>query len=327
VLEISKLRKGGFTILFKEKEIVDWLNNAGVESNFTSALAEDATITKCNFPILIPCIPLTFDPTEDSHLREVEECNELPTGTIVKARWIKLVYRRAPEQRSAHAIFALKDVATANICIRDGLYVCSLHIRPSQLKHKPMQCMKCRKWGHFANACMATDDTCGTCGGKHRTNKCTVKDKTYCISCKSVNHASWDREFQCRCMQFDENYPENNLPYFPTEGEWTLIPCPNRLQLAEKFPARYAVSAFPQSCQNERLPDPRTAQKQRKHKLAKLPANQYTMDRYLGPDNAHRSENTNDSNTDYYAAPGRLDTTAPFYDCKNSRDRNPRHWN
>jgi hypothetical protein len=120
----------------------------------------------------VPHIPLTFDPTEAGHLQEVEECNELPTGSIIKARWIKPAYRRAPEQRATHTIFALKDVMTANICIRDGLYICGLRICPSRLKHEPMQCMKCRKWGHFTNACTAMEDTCGTCRGKHRTNEC-----------------------------------------------------------------------------------------------------------------------------------------------------------
>ena len=127
--------------------------------------------------MLVPRIPLTFDPTEDSHLREIEECNELPKGTIFKARWIKPINRRTPEQRAAHAIFALKDPKLANICIRDGLRVCGLRIFPSRLKHEPMQCMKCRKWGHFASACTASVNTCGTCGGNHRTNECTVKDK------------------------------------------------------------------------------------------------------------------------------------------------------
>jgi hypothetical protein len=127
----------------KEKEIVDWLQDASIEFEFTLALAKDTTIMKHNFPILVPCIPLAFDPTEDGHLREVEECNELPTGTIVKARCIKPAYRRAPEQRSAHTIFALKDVVTANFCIRDGLYVCGFCIHPSWLKHKLLQCMKC----------------------------------------------------------------------------------------------------------------------------------------------------------------------------------------
>jgi hypothetical protein len=126
ILEISKLCKGGFTILFKEKEITDWLQDPNVESEFTAVLVEDAAITKHTFPIMVPRIPLTFDPSEEGHLREVEECNELPTGTIVKARWIKPAYRRAPEQRAAHTIFALKEVTTANICIRDGLYICGL---------------------------------------------------------------------------------------------------------------------------------------------------------------------------------------------------------
>ncbi|KAN0139117.1 hypothetical protein V8E53_003119 [Lactarius tabidus] len=126
ILEISKLRKGGFMVLFKEKEAVKWLQDPSIESNFTSVFAEDATITKHTYPIMVPRILLTFDPSEEGHLREVEECNKLPTGTIVKARWIKPAYRRAPEQRSAHAIFSLKEITIANICIRDGLYVCGL---------------------------------------------------------------------------------------------------------------------------------------------------------------------------------------------------------
>ncbi|KAN0131821.1 hypothetical protein V8E53_010349 [Lactarius tabidus] len=68
ILEISKLCKGGFTILFKEKEITDWLQDPNVESEFTAALAEDTAITKCTFPIMVPCIPLTFDPSEEGHL-------------------------------------------------------------------------------------------------------------------------------------------------------------------------------------------------------------------------------------------------------------------
>ena len=88
--------------------MVNWLQDTGVEFEFTVALADDATIAKCTFSVLIPHMPLTSDPTEDSHLREIEKCNELPTGTIVKARWIKPINRRALEQRVAHAIFTLK---------------------------------------------------------------------------------------------------------------------------------------------------------------------------------------------------------------------------
>jgi hypothetical protein len=131
------------------------------------------------------------------------------------------------------------------------------------------------------------------------------------MSCKPDAHASWDREcpeFQRRCAQFDENYPVNNLQYFPTEEEWALIPRPNRLQLSEKFPARYTVSAYPQSGQSDWMPGPRNTNKQGKRKQVKLPVNKSTMDRYLGPG-------------------GEADTTSPYYDCKNSRDVDPGSWN
>ena len=144
IVEISKLRKGGFTVLFKHKEMVDWLQDSGVEFDFTSQLADDAMIIKRTYSILVPRVPLTFNPDDEKHLREVEECNEFPEGTIAKARWIKPINRRAPGQKSAHVIFAVKEVGIANVSIRDGIRVCGLRIYPSRLKHEPMQCMMSR---------------------------------------------------------------------------------------------------------------------------------------------------------------------------------------
>jgi prefoldin subunit 5 len=288
IVEVSKLRKGGFTVLFKHKEVVDWLQDPGVELNFASQLAADATIAKRTYSILVPRVPLTFNPDDKKHLREVEECNELPEGTLEKARWIKPINRRAPGQRAAHAIFAVKDVSIANVSIRDGIRVCGLRIYPSRLKHEPMQCMKCRKWGHFAHACTAETDTCGTCGGEHRTSDCNNRAKTFCVSCKSNEHASWDRgcpEFRRRCAQYDENYPENSLPYFPTDEDWTLTARPDKLQLTDKFPAKYTVSAYPHPNQANRAPAAKNSGKRRKQQPYKVPANQSTMDQFIPPAN------------------------------------------
>jgi hypothetical protein len=111
ILEISKLRKAGFTVLFKEKEVINWLQDAGVEFEFVTRIAPDTSITKHIYLILVPHIPLTFSPSNDDHLREIKECNNLPMGIIAKAQWIKPEYRRTPEQRAAHTIFAINAIS------------------------------------------------------------------------------------------------------------------------------------------------------------------------------------------------------------------------
>ena len=314
VLEVSKLRKGGFTILFKDKEVVEWLQDLKAEFEFTSLLSRDATIVQRSYSILVPRIPLTFDPTNDEHLREIEECNNIPAETITKARWIKPVNRRIPEQRAAHAIFILKDITITNECIRDGLKVCGLHVRPSRLKHEPMQCMKCRRWGHFAHACMASVDTCGTCGEEHRTSECKNSEKMFCVSCKSNTHSSWDRdcpEFRRRCDQYDENYPENNLPYFPTEDSWTQIPRPYKLQRNEKFPAKYAVATLQQPKYVEHEAPAKVQNRQQKKRAPKVPQNQATMDKFVTTGNSNKAVASNPTDSDKADAAAPTDTAYP----------------
>lgn len=141
--------------------------------------------------------------------------------------------------------------------------------------------------GSFANACTASSDTCRTCRGDHRTISCNSKEKKHCVSCKSDGHASWDRdcpEFHRRCAQYDENYPENNLPYFPSNEEWMLTPRPNRLQFSEKFPARYSISAYPLPSQTHWPQTNRNTGKQWKQQKART--NQSTIDQFIGPSSA-----------------------------------------
>lgn len=289
VLEVSKPRNGGITILFKEKEVVEWLRDTAIEMAFTLAFAPGALIRQRLYSILIPRIPLTFDPADDSHLWEIEENNNMPGKFIQKARWIKPINRRSPEQRAAHAIFTLNNINITNTCIRDGLYVCGLKIHPNHLKHEPMQCMKCRHWGHFAHNCLANEDTCGTCRESRRTNQCSNKGKLHCVSCKTDTHASWDREcpeFLRRSTQLDENFPENNLPYFPTSEEWMLIPRPSRIPLQERFPPRYAPMQTTQTNQpnrNPRTTAPRNISRQPRCAAPRTSANQSTLHQYLGP--------------------------------------------
>jgi len=70
----------------------------------------------------------------------------------------------------------------------------------------------------------------------------------YCAACSENTHASWSRncpEFNRRCLIYDGRNPENAMPFFPTEHDWTLTVRPNSIPLEDRFPARFSVNALP----------------------------------------------------------------------------------
>jgi hypothetical protein len=174
------------------------------------------------YNLIVPRVPIIFNPENKTHIGEIEEVNALREHMICKARWIKPIERRRAGQMHAFAILTITSADYANILIRDGLIICGTRIRPIKQKLEPIQCMKCRRWGHFAGECPAEEDICGTCGGKHQTRGCQNKEKRWCVTCESTDHASWDRncpKFNRRCYLIDEKNPENGLIYFPTEQD------------------------------------------------------------------------------------------------------------
>ena len=56
--------------------------------------------------------------------------------------------------------------------------------------HPPVRCYKCQKYNHTSSTCHARGDTCGLCGGHHRTKVCVDKRnanqeiKLRCSNCK-----------------------------------------------------------------------------------------------------------------------------------------------
>jgi hypothetical protein len=246
VVTAFKTRGKAILLTLNSKEAVEWIREAGNEIAFTKALSKESQIRQRSFNLILPGIPITFDPDQGKHLREVEEVNGLSPNSIRKARWIKPLNRRRPDQTHAYAILSLFTADDANGLIRNGLVVCGASVRPRKQKQEPMQCMKCRRWGHLATDCSADADTCGRCGDKHRTNMCSDRNKTYCVNCEDITHPSWSREcpeFSRRCLIFDERIPENAMPYFPTEHDWTLITRPAKVPLADRFPKKYAVNS------------------------------------------------------------------------------------
>ena len=260
---VARNRDNSLLVLLNSKEAADWLRVPDVGDRFLDKFAIGANIQDRSFNVLLQWVPITLNPTNHIHHREIEEVNNLLDQAILKMRWIKPVIRRRAGQTWAHATLTLSSAVITNRIIRDGIDICGVRTRAERTKQELMQCLKCRKWEHKAQSCEAQSDTCGTCGADHRTNDCNNKSNLFCVSCQSNSHTSWDRicpEFRRRCTLHDERYPENNMVYFPTDEDWTLTPIPSRVHPEERFPKTFAVNSLPVANRSQHRPVVRLSQ-------------------------------------------------------------------
>ena len=255
VENVTLMRNGAMLLQLNSKQAAEWLREPGRECKFADKFANETFFIGRNYNIIVPRTPITFNPADEKHIRKLEECNNLNKGAIRKARWIKPAQRRREGQTHAYASLAISSPTTANQLIRSGITICGVTSSPFKMKHEPIQCMRCRGWGHYATQCTSEHDVCGTCGNKHRTSECNNPQRRHCASCKVDTHASWDRncpEFIKRSETYSERFPENKLPFFPTDENWTLTTRPDRIPLENRFPQRFAVNSLPTANANKR---------------------------------------------------------------------------
>ena len=85
--------KGGLILTLNNKEAANWLRQTEHEMAFTEGFSKGLHIRERSYNLIMPRVPIIFELENRSHLREIEEANNLMDQVIHKARWIKLVAR------------------------------------------------------------------------------------------------------------------------------------------------------------------------------------------------------------------------------------------
>jgi len=225
-----KLQNGGILVEMVTDEGAAWLASKTNTEAFLQELGESEAFFKTrSYNIIAYYVPLNLDTSSEKGRREIEESNGMPEGCLTKIRWIKPPARRRTDQLYAHVIATFSDVDTANRAIVNGLTICNKRVSVAKCRKEPIRCLKCQGWDHIASECVVTKEVnvCGNCGGRdHWTSKCTQQGVTYCMSCRSNDHTSWDRAcptFLRKIEELNARDPANDMPFFPAKETWTWL--------------------------------------------------------------------------------------------------------
>jgi hypothetical protein len=223
--------KSGLLVEMETDAGAAWLTNHANARSLCDTLGPNLNVKQRMYNVFVYNASTALDPENADHLKEISETNGIQDGGLTAMRWVKPTNRRnRADQRTAHLILTFSNADDANRAILSGLTVCQRCVRVAKPKKEPIRCMKCHNWNHVAWECIAKGDICGTCGDTdHWTKDCTNKEKKYCVSCESVDHASWSWTcpvFLRKCEELDKRTPENNLPFFPASEPWTWSSTP-----------------------------------------------------------------------------------------------------
>ncbi|TDL19050.1 hypothetical protein BD410DRAFT_697962, partial [Rickenella mellea] len=217
------LKNGGVVYDMSSTAAALWLKTKDVMKAFLESFGGTSIIKERAYTVIAEFVPVTLDLNDADACTQIEKDNNLPSLSILTAKWIKPVHKRSQTQRTAHLIIALNSPESANQFLRDGAYIKGKKVWTRKLLQEPKRCLKCQRVGsdHLANECKSEHDICGNCGDKHRTSSCEINDPSlyYCVNCKHHGHAAWDRlcpKFMEISTRFLARNPTNKYRFFPT---------------------------------------------------------------------------------------------------------------
>lgn len=213
----ARLPRGGIEYTMGSTEQANWLSLAPVAIAFEKHFGDPVTVKGQHVWVLAERVSVNF-PTDNSEaIRTLERDNDLDEGDILSAYWMKPEWRRTPNQLRAHLKLELRSMNVADALIESGCRIEYTISNIKRIEEDPTRCLKCQHFGHIATKCSAPADICSHCGGDHRSNVCSNKDKHFCVNCKVSEHSSWSRacpKFIAERDALNHRKPDNRRRFF-----------------------------------------------------------------------------------------------------------------
>ncbi|KZV78846.1 hypothetical protein EXIGLDRAFT_633120, partial [Exidia glandulosa HHB12029] len=115
VRSVSKLRNRGVLFNFGDKLAVDWVRRH--RAAFLASFDAAAILRDRGYQILVKNVPVELDILKSDTLRAIENANDFATGSILRAKWLRPIVRRRPDQRNAHLCLVVSSPSLANSLI------------------------------------------------------------------------------------------------------------------------------------------------------------------------------------------------------------------
>jgi hypothetical protein len=197
---ISRTRSGGYRITFRNAHEREAACSPENFSKWANRLSPNLGWKGFEYPIIVHSIPTTFDINLDSNdfkilLRDNfgdHEDNEETHAEYLgftRAHWINRQTSEDLQKRKKHSSLVIycTNPDRANLCIEEQISICGTLHRTERFRALPLQCFKCRKYGHVAAMCH-NDPRCGSCAGKHLTRDCKCPMPTPCADSAHCTH-------------------------------------------------------------------------------------------------------------------------------------------
>ncbi|QRV98602.1 hypothetical protein RhiJN_26621 [Ceratobasidium sp. AG-Ba] len=218
------LQNGGVVYEMNSREAAEWIKRPDICAAFADNFGSLVRYRERSFPVVVECVPVSFDTASKHSIGKLEHDNNLPANSIVSCRYIVPPAKRRENQRHAFVVVQFRDKEAANTCIKSPIVVEGKQCDARKLAKKPVRCTKCQKFGHPTKQCKSPTFICGTCPGQHDTKDCRDRRNVYCRTCAVTGHPTWDTKcpgYYAECASYATRVPDNLYKYFVTSEEWT----------------------------------------------------------------------------------------------------------